>query len=69
MTESYFNWDLVPYDTHYYDLKLMTPLKQENGIVWEWVGSRWIRSSDYTSYIPLTKYMLQNPECSSLLSK
>ena len=69
MLEIDFDWDSVPYDTHYYDLKLRTPLKQENDIIWEWNGIKWIRSTDYTSWIPISKHMLPNPECSSLLSK
>jgi hypothetical protein len=69
MLDINFDWDSVPDDTHYYDTRSRTPLKQEDNIIWEWTGSHWVRSMDYMSWVPLNGYILQNPECSSLLSK
>jgi hypothetical protein len=56
-------WDTLPSDTQYYDTKLHIALKLENDMVWEWVALRkvWVRSPDYTSWIPLNKYMVKNP--------
>jgi hypothetical protein len=57
------NWITLPIDTQYYDTNLRTAFKLENNIVKEWVeqNNNWIRSSDYTSWIPLSDNITKNP--------
>lgn len=57
------DWSSLPPDAQCYDTKLHIALKLENDIVWEWVEVRkvWVRSPDYTSWIPMNKYMVKNP--------
>lgn len=57
------NWSALPSDTQYYDTLHRIALKLSNKVVLEWSPNQhcWVRSYDYTSWIPLNRNMKKNP--------
>jgi len=54
------DWNVYPITAQYYDIRTHHALKIDKNIVYQWNESSgvWVRSTDYTSIVPLDEFMI-----------